>query len=310
MAKNEIIKTKSAADIDRRVERILKGLGNPEPPLDLESVRELLKLDLAYYTAQDPGILQEVVSKMNIAGRQVLARPSLIVDAVRKWDLRALYIPDRKRILIDKDQPILKHRWHEAHEIGHSLMPWHEGAMLGDNKHTLIPACHETMEAEANFAAGRLLFLRDRFVEECLSFDPTFKAIKTLKQTYGNTHTTTFWRSVEIWGKKLPIVGLITGHPHPMRRKLDFNPADPCTHFIQSSAFAARFSKVPEAEVFDRIVNYCLGNIGGPLGEADITLTDDNGDVHIFHFESFSFYHQTLTLGIYHDSCNRNVVVA
>lgn len=310
MAKNDIIKTKTTADIDRKVERVLKDLGNPEPPLDLEDVRELLKLDLAYYSANDPRLLQEVVSKMTMAGKQVLARPSRILDAVRKWDLRALYIPDKRRILIDKDQPLLKHRWHEAHEVGHSLLPWHAGAMMGDNEHTLIPSCHDMLEAEANFAAGRLLFLRERFAEECLAQNPSFDALKELKQTYGNTHTTTFWRGVETWGRELPIVGLVTGHPHQSRRKADFDLNNPCKHFVQSSAFSEKFSDIRETDVFDQIVGYCNGNKGGPLGEADVALIDDNGDDHIFHFESFSFYHQTLTLGIYQAPYNRLIAVA
>ncbi|WP_310622403.1 ImmA/IrrE family metallo-endopeptidase [Flexibacterium corallicola] len=310
MAKNEILKAKTAADIDRKIDRVLRDLGNPEPPLDLDTVRELLKLDLAYYSAEDPSILQEVVSKMSMAGRQVLARPSRILDAVRKWDLRALYIPDRKRILLDKDQPKLKHRWHEAHEIGHSLLPWHAGAMLGDNAKTLIPSCHATLEAEANFAAGRLLFLRDRFAEECLSQKPSFDALKQLKETYGNTHTTTFWRGVETWGKELPIIGLITDHPHPVHRGEDFDPNSPCRHFIQSSAFAARFSKLQETLVFDKIVEYCRANKGGPLGSADVVLIDDNGDEHLFYFDSFSFYYQTLTLGVYQTPYRRLIAVA
>ncbi|UWQ57293.1 DUF955 domain-containing protein [Leisingera caerulea] len=310
MVKNVIIKAKTALDIDRRIERVLKDLGNPEPPLDLEVVRELLELDLAYYTANDPGVLQEVVSKLTMAGKQVIARPSRILDAVRKWDLRALYIPDRKKILLDKDQPLLKHRWHEAHEVGHSLLPWHAGAMLGDNEHTLIPSCHEKLEAEANFAAGRLLFLRDRFAEECLAQDPSFDALKELKKTYGNTYTTTFWRGVETWGKELPILGLITDHPHVFQRGADFDPKYPCKHFIQSSAFAAKFSTTRETDVFDQVVSYCRGNKAGPLGEADVVLTDDNGDDHVFHFESFSFHHQTLTLGVYQAPYKRLVAVA
>lgn len=310
MAKNVIIKTKNAADIDRKVERVLKDLGNPEPPLDLDTVRELLKLDLSYYTASDPGLLQEVVSKMSMAGKQVLARPSRIIDAVRKWDLRALYIPDRKQILIDKDQPQLKHRWHEAHEVGHSLLPWHAGAMMGDNEHTLLPSCHEILEAEANFAAGRLLFLRDRFAEECLAQNPSFDALKELKQTYGNTHTTTFWRGVETWGKEMPILGLVSDHPNPAHRKTEFDPKAPCKHFVQSTAFEQRFSNVLETDVFDQVVSYCRRNKGGPLGEADVLLTDDNGEEHIFHFESFSFYHQTLTLGVYKAPHNRLIAVA
>ncbi len=310
MAKNEIIKARTLADIDRKVEKVIRDLGNPEPPLDLETVRELLKLDLAFYSANDPGILQEVVSKMKMAGKQVLARPSRILDAVRKWDLRALYIPDGKRILIDENQPKLKHRWHEGHEIGHSLLPWHAGAMLGDNEHTLRPSCHETIEAEANFAAGRLLFLRDRFTDECLSHKPSFDALKELKNTYGNTHTTTFWRGVETWGKETPILGLITDHPNISRRTATFDSQNPCKHFIQSSAFAHKFSNVKETAVFDQIVEYCKAQKSGPLGEAEVVLTDDNGDMHVFRFESFSFYYQTLTLGVYQRPHNILIAVA
>ena len=45
MARNRVLSEKTAKDIDERVERVLRGLGHPEPPLRLEDVRELLKLD-------------------------------------------------------------------------------------------------------------------------------------------------------------------------------------------------------------------------------------------------------------------------
>ena len=45
MAKNRFLSDKTARDIDERVERVLRGLGDPEPPLRLEDVRELLNLD-------------------------------------------------------------------------------------------------------------------------------------------------------------------------------------------------------------------------------------------------------------------------
>lgn len=308
MAKNKILRTGTASDIDERIERVLKGLGDPEPPLDLRIVRDLLKLDRGYYSADDPGILQETVSKLRVAGKQVLLRPTLLIDAVRKMDLRALYIPDQKRILLDESQPKLKHRWNEAHEIGHSLLPWHEGAMLGDDEHTLIPACHVKLEAEANFAAARLLFLRERFEIEAMDFEPSIDSMKTLKTRFGNTYTTTFWRCVETWGNKTPIVGLITGHPHPDRRRPDFDPDNPCKHFIQSPAFARQFSNLPETTVFDEIAEYCSAKSGGPLGESDVLLFDDNGDGHIFKFESFHNRYQTLTIGVY--SGPRSTLVA
>ncbi len=56
MTKNYLVDQQTAHDIDERVERVLRGLGNPEPPLRLEDVRALLKLDRAFYKADDPGL--------------------------------------------------------------------------------------------------------------------------------------------------------------------------------------------------------------------------------------------------------------
>ena len=298
MSKNKILRPKTLSDIDQRVERVLRGLGTPEPPLQLSPVRELLELDRAFYTADDPSLLRETVSRLRVAGIQVFKRPALLAEAVRKFDLRALYIPDQKRILLDRSQPALKHRWNEAHEIGHSLLPWHAGVMFGDDQYTLLPACHEQLEAEANFAAGRLLFLRDRFTTQARDYAPGIDAVQELKPIFGNTYTTTFWRCVETWGADRPIVGLITGHPHRARRPADFDPAKPCRHFIQSRAFAERFARITERELFAIIVGYCTGGRGGPLGNCEVMLTDDNGEEHLFYFETFSLHHNVLTLGL------------
>ena len=304
-----LIRPKTRADIDKRVERVLRGLGNPEPPLDLRAVRELLRLDLDFYRADDPGVLDEVVSRLRVAGKQVLKRPSLLYDAIRKFDLRALYIPDQKRILIDGSQPKLKHRWSESHEIGHSLLPWHEGAMLGDNQQTLLPQCHEQLEAEANFAAGRLLFLQDQFEQQALDHVPTIASVKSLKPVFGNTYTTTFWRCVETWGSSIPVVGLVTDHPHLVNSTLTGDTDDPCKHLIRSEAFAAQFSNVSAATLFGVIEAYCAPRRGGPLGESEALLNDDAGHLHSFSFESFSFHHQVLTLGI-HRRPHRIIVAA
>lgn len=299
MAKNVFLKDKAVADIDAQIAEVLQRLGNPEPPLNLKVVRAALNLDFGYYSASDAGLLQETVAKLRIGAKQVLLRPALLIDVVRKMDLRALYIPDQKRILLDKDQPELKHRWNEAHEIGHSVIPWHAGAMLGDDDHTLIPSCHTALEAEANFAAARLLFLQNRFRDEAVALTPSFKNLEALAAQFGNTMASTFWRCIEYWGAEAPMVGLITGHPHPAKRRADFDPAVPCKHFVQSVPFSQRFAKVHEGHVFDQIVTYCGSQRGGSLGGDDILLVDDNGDAHVFAFETFCYYHHTLTIGIY-----------
>lgn len=299
MSKNLILSSKTAADIDRRVERVLRGLGNPEPPLRLEDVRELLKLDRGFYTANDPSLVREAVSRIRVGAIQILRRPTIILDVIEKMSLKALYLPDRKRILLDGALPAKKHRWNEAHEIGHSLLPWHEGMMYGDNAQTLLPGCLEHVEGEANYAAGRLLFLRDRFAEEVLSLTPNMAAIRRLHGVFGNTLSTTLYRFVETAGAERPIVGMITCHPHASRRPPNHDPARPCRHFIRSPAFAARFSRALEAEIFEAVAGYCGRQSGGPLGEAELVLVCDNGERHVFRFETFFNRHDALTVGMW-----------
>ena len=304
MSKNHLVRAKTAQDIDRRIERVLRGLGNPEPPLRLEDVRELLKLDRAYYTANDPGLLRETVSRIRVATIQVFQRPTLLLDAIKKMSLQALYLPDRRRILLNSSLPEKKHRWSEAHEVAHSLIPWHEEVMHGDNRHTLLSNCQEEVEAEANFGAGRLLFLRDRFDKQALDLPISLNSVKSLKRDFGNTLSSTLWRFVETVGASRPMVGMISCHPHRSRRAADFNPLSPSRHCIQSPAFATKFSKLTECELFTAIASYCSAQRGGPIGDATLVLTDDNGDEHDFHFETFFIRYQgtageALTLGVY-----------
>jgi len=113
--KNVFLRERTARDINGLVAKVLRDLGNPEPPLNLGSVRELLRLDRQYDSSTEDGALREVAHRLTIAGKQVLARPALLLDVIKKWDLRALFIPDGKRILIDTNLPEPKQRWSEGH---------------------------------------------------------------------------------------------------------------------------------------------------------------------------------------------------
>ncbi|MGO9262146.1 MAG: ImmA/IrrE family metallo-endopeptidase [Bryobacteraceae bacterium] len=195
--KNRFLEARTARDIDALVAKILRDLNDPTRPIDLAEVRELLKLDRQYYSSAEDGLLKEMVSKVMVAGKQIIARPTLILDVVRKFDLKAFWVPDRKRIMVDKSQPELKWRWNETHEIIHSVVPWHDGAMMGDTEYTLTPGGHEQVEAEANYGAGRLLFLQGLFDEYVRSSKVSFDLVQDAKKRFGNTLTTTFWRLVE-----------------------------------------------------------------------------------------------------------------
>lgn len=287
---------RTIADIDGQIAKIVKGLGNPEPPLDLSLVRELLKLDRNYFSTTDDSMLREVTSRLMIMGKQIIQRPTILCDAARELSLKALYLPDQKRILLDKDLPILKHRWNEAHEIGHGIIPWHDGMMFGDNEQSLTPACHEIMEAEANYAAGQLLFLANRFQDEVSASLPSLDLVRGLSKVFGNTITSTLWRLVERGSCGRPMVALVSGHPHRVMRKPDFDPQRPCRYFVESDQFRARFL-ISEITLFERVADYCGAQQGGTLGTDEVILPDRNGDRHCFLFETFFNRHDALTLG-------------
>ena len=293
--RNSLLRVHTAQDIDDQVDKVLRGLGNPPPPLNLDDVRALLKLDRGYYSSSDGGLLKEVASKLFIAGKQILGRPTLLLDAVKKASLKALYIPDRKQILLDADLPVLKHRWNEGHEIGHSIIPWHDSAMLGDDIATLSQACIEHTESEANYAAGRLLFLQDRFVEESNSSSPSLKLIRDLGKSFGNTATSTMWRSIEC--SPQTIFGAVSSHPH--RLPEDFNENEPLSYFVRSKTFIEKFSSINEDLIWAHMRSYCGWQRGGPLGETEVVLSDDNDTNHVFHMETFFNSYEALTLGKY-----------
>jgi Zn-dependent peptidase ImmA (M78 family) len=295
--RNVSLRHRTVADIDGQVAKVLRGLGNPAPPIDLRVVRDLLQLDRGYYSTTDDSLLRETFSRMKVAGLQVLLRPTILGDAVRTLSLKALYLPDQKRILLDKDLPLLKHRWNEAHEIGHDIIPWHAGMMHGDTEQTLTLACHEIVEAEANYAAGQLLFLADRFAAEAAASEPTLGIVRSLSKGFGNTMTATLWRFVEQAHSGRPIVAMVTGHPHHTRRKAGFDAANPCRYCVESPPFRERFGSLKETDLFAAIVGYCGAQGGGSLGQSEVILSDRNGAPHLFQFETFFNRHEALTLG-------------
>jgi IrrE N-terminal-like domain len=297
--RNVQLHARTASDIDRQVAKVLRDLDNPEPPLDLRLVGELLKLDRCYYSTTDDGMLRETLHYLKVAGRQMLLRPTILLEAVRTLSLKALYLPDQKRILLDSDLPAAKHRWNEAHEYSHKIVEWHASMMLGDTEQTLTPACHEQIESEANYAAGRLLFLADRFAEEADASAPDLPQVRSLSKKFRNTTTSTLWRYVEQAHSDIPMFGLVTEHPHSTRRKASFDPANPCRYFIRSPCFARRFGSVSELGLFAAIAKYCGPQGGGPLGEDLVPLADANGDRHLFRFQTFFNRYEALTLGVY-----------
>ena len=282
---------RAARDIDAMVAKVLRDLADPDPPLQLEHVRELLRLDRQFYSSVDTRVLEEVVHRLRVGMKQVMKRPGLLLDVVKSRKLSALWIPDRRRILIDSEAPPLKHRWNEAHEIGHSLIPWHDAIAHGDPQMTLRMGCELELEEEANFAAGRLLFLGSRFDDEFRSGAVDLGSVRQLGKRFGNTITSTLWRAVESLGERA--FGLISQHP----RAQSFDQGKPLVeHFIRVPEFQRVFPRARGEALFGCLQSFCRRG-GGPIGAGEILIADAIGEEHVFFVECFHNGHSTLTLG-------------
>jgi len=287
-----------ADDIRELVSRILSDLGNPEPPLKLPEVRALLGLNLGYYSTANTTLLQDVAARLSVAGKQILARPMLLVEAVTKAKLSALWVPDAKRILIDETVPKPKHRWIEGHEVGHSIIPWHREFLFGDNEHTLNPLCHAVIEAEANFGAAQLLFLQKRFALEARDSALDFKVIGDLAKRFGNTLTTTFWRMIEDRDPDAAVFGMVSAHP----RYPDMGAGDngePIRYFIRSRAFRDQFGGLTPQAAYGLIGRHATYRKKGPVLDATEVICNINGESCEFQLNSFSNTHALLTIGVF-----------
>lgn len=288
MQTNLLLSPPTLSAIDRRVERLLKDLGNPEPPINLDDVRRLLNLDLAYYSSTDTTWLQEKIHQLRVAGKQVLSDPSTILSVTRSLGLKGVLLVDRRRILLDKDVATPKLRWNEAHEITHDILPWHDGVAHGDPETTLSPACHELIEAEANYGAGRIIFCGQRFTEVVRSSSLSFDLVKRLQRDYGNTMTTTLWRLVE--GTQHRAFGIVSVHPSKATGMVD-----DVRYFVRSPSFAAEYAGVTSSALFHTIRARCHGR-RGPIGSGMVPVIDDRGDRRVFAFETFWNGYDALTL--------------
>lgn len=313
--KNPQVGNSERRQIDKAVRRLLADLKGVEPPLRLDQVREQLKLDLGYYSSKEPGLIREVVHSLKVAGKEWLSSKTSLGEMIDKLGLRAMFFWDQSRILIDQELHPIKHRWAEGHEIGHKLLFWHKQYLLGDTKNELSPACHAIIETEANYAAGQLLFLQDRFIEEARSSPISLALLKSLKERFGNSSASTLWRLVEECAGQTPVVGIVSEHPH--RLPLDFDHSAPCRYVIESPKFREQFSKTSEQRLFELLTAICNRRSGGPLGNKEVELLDNNGGRHEFAFESFCFRYkqpagdsgyQVLTLGVHRRKLTRTIV--
>ena len=67
--RNQFLDNGTAQEIDKLVDRVHKDLGTIHGGVELTAIRDLLRLDLQYYTLDDPSFIQEVIHKMRLGAK-------------------------------------------------------------------------------------------------------------------------------------------------------------------------------------------------------------------------------------------------
>jgi hypothetical protein len=274
--KNPIVPTAEAKAIESRVDRLLADLGRPKPPVSLAQVRAIQKLDVRYYSISNPDFLDRMTHKMRIAGK-VIMEPIRIYEAVKQMDLKALLLPDAKKILIDDDLHDIKKRWAEAHEITHDLLEWHKDFMYGDAEVTLLPSCEEMMESEANLGAGLLLFPRYYLDDYLSGKEPLMSVAMSLADDSGNSITAAGWRIAEYSTRPTFFMVCESGTLKDASLK----------HVAVSRTFEQRFGHINTSQLLTIVKAKAHSARGGPLGTFTYPLRDAEGRQHEFVFDVF-----------------------
>ena len=273
------------AEIERIAETTLRDAGLTDPPLSVEALLQHVQLHRDYYDLANPGFLDRAKHKLRIHGHK-------LVDIIDKVRLQAVLLFDENRICIDQELPKIKHPWASCHETGHRLLPWHKPFFFGDTAQTLDPSYQADLEAEANYAAGRLLFLGNRFTEEARDFAPTIEAIKCLARRYRASLTTTLRRYVE-QGPDVAMAMLVSTPPW---RKQPDDQENRWRHFVPSDRFSTLFPETSAESLRTALDGNAAYRRGGKVAEFRLALVDARGDRHELRAWSFNNQYYLLTL--------------
>lgn len=273
------------AEIERIAAATLRDAGLTEPPLSVEHLLEHVHLHRDYYDLANPGFLDRAKHRLRIHGQK-------LVDIINKVRLQAVLLFDENRICIDQELPKIKHPWASCHETGHRLLPWHTPFFFGDTAQTLDPAYQADLEVEANYAAGRLLFLGNRFTEEAMDLSPTIEAVKSLAKRYRASLTTTLRRYVE-QGPDLAMAMLVST---PSWAEQPNDQEHRWRHFVPSVRFATLFPELTADSLRTALDGHAAYRRGGKVAEFQLGLIDARGDRHELRVWSFNNQHYLLTL--------------
>lgn len=198
----------------------------------------------------------EVIDIAGLPEDLVVAKPS----ALKK--LLGAYLYRAETAFVDFSQPEGRARFIQSHELGHRVVPWHEGAYLDDERR-LFRETEDLFELEANLAGAHLIFQGQPFFERALEFPLSLKTPLLLAQQFRASLHATIRYYVEHHPE--PVAGLIAGQYMRMDGTV------PIFLALESPSFRERFGAITT-----RFPNVSLPLNGAkPLGPLLVEARDE-----------------------------------
>ncbi len=186
----------------------------------------------------------------------VVNKPSALKKLLGAYWFRA------ETAFVDFTQSKGRARFIQAHELGHRVVPWHEGAYLDDERRLF----HETeglLELEANLAGAHLIFQGQVFFEQALEYQTSLKTPILLADTFDASLHSTIRYYVEHHPD--PLAVLIAG------RYKRANGTVPIFLALESSSFREQYGDIAERFLTQSLP---LNNDIQPLGSLLVEARD------------------------------------
>ena len=140
----------------------------------------------------------DVLDVLDLKCRIIDFEEAIGTAADRDWrKLRAVLSLPHRIIAVDKALSYERTRFSILHEVGHYVLPEHEGRSYVCDEACLTYRTRLTLEKQANDFAASLLFKGERFTLEANSHEVNPKTVKELAQKYQASFEATARRLVE-----------------------------------------------------------------------------------------------------------------
>jgi hypothetical protein len=257
---------------------------------------------------QVPTPLEEVTTAANLGPPEPLWEdlaelPSGLQRAVRR--LRGIVLgaaaPRERTIYLDRNQAKPKLRFNHGHELGHSLLPWHQGAYHGDDHSTLAPTTRDQLEQEANAFSAELLFQLDGFTNTAADYRLSLAVPLGLAEQWAASRHATIRRYAETHHR--PCALLVLGK-YPVRHGGE--PALKVLQAEESPSFRSRYGRVADClpqslplgrwKVAQLGWDLIQGMSTDPVLDGHLTLSDSKKGPVVLDYHLFFNIHQLFLL--------------